>query len=410
MRCARLIETMLLVFCCTLPLAAQQKKPADPPFTGAKQPMPDKAIGVECVRAFPELRPRRPIVSTHFGDGTNRLVIASQQGVIHVLPYDESAKETQTFLDIEAKVEYQDKENEKGFLGLAFHPKFKENGQFFVFYTPKAEKPHTTVVSRFRVSKDDPSKGDPASEEVLLRVEHPYWNHKGGTICFGPDGYLYIALGDGGAARDPHENGQNISKLLGKILRIDVDKHDAGKKYAIPADNPFAKKEGAAPEVFAYGLRNVWRMSFDRVGGQLWAADVGQDIWEEIDLITAGGNYGWNRREGLHPFGNKGVGPNNEMIEPIWEYHHDIGKSITGGNVYRGKKVPELVGKYLYADYVTGKIWALDYDAKSGKVNANYSVPCVDQNPPVITFGEGPDGELYCSTAFGLLYKFQSKK
>ncbi len=196
----------------------------------------------------------------------------------------------------------------KGFLGLAFHPKFKQNGEFFVFYTRKTPK-LTNVVSRFRVTKDDPNQADPASEEELLRFTKPFWNHDGGTICFGPDGYLYVFHGDGGSANDPYDNGQNLKTLLGKILRIDVNKKDDGKRYAVPKDNPFVDHKDAAPEIWAYGLRNVWRMAFDRKTGQLWAADVGQNLYEEIDLITKGGNYGWNRREGLHPFGARGTGP-----------------------------------------------------------------------------------------------------
>jgi glucose/arabinose dehydrogenase len=274
------------------------------------------------------------------------------------------------------------------------------------------------VISRFKVSKDDPNKADPASEEELLRVEHPYWNHKGGTICFGPDGYLYITLGDGGAGNDPHNNGQNLQTLLGKVLRIDVDKKDGGLKYGIPKDNPFIGKLAnnkpiALPEIYCYGLRNVWRMSFDRQTGQFWIADVGQNLWEEINLGVKGGNYGWNLREAKHEFApNSLSGPSAALIEPIWEYHHDIGKSITGGNVYRGKKHPELVGHYLYADYVSGKIWALKYDEAKKAVVANRSIPYAGPNLPIISFGEDEAGEVYFTivspTGKGV-YTFQNK-
>ena len=302
--------------------------------------------------------PLRPLVLTHAGDGSNRVFVGTQHGVIHVFPNDQKATATKVMLDIQKRVQYNDNTNEEGFLGMALHPKFKETGEIFVFYTPKKEN-MVNVVARFKLSKDDPTKLDPASEEQILRYEKRLaWNHDGGTICFGPDGYLYIVHGDGGLGNDPQENGQNLGVLYAKILRIDVDKTDEGKNYAIPKDNPFVERKGARPEIWAYGIRNVWRMSFDKKTGKLWAADVGQNLYEEINIIRKGGNYGWNRREGLHPFGAKGVGPNKDMIEPIWEYSHDIGKSITGGTVYRGKALPELDGYYLHADYVSSKIWA----------------------------------------------------
>jgi glucose/arabinose dehydrogenase len=306
------------------------------------------------------------------------------------------------FLDIRDKVAYNDKTNEEGFLGLAFHPKFRENGEFFVYYTNKAPK-HQNVIARYRVSKDDPSKADPASEEILLVLDKPFWNHDGGTLAFGPDGYLYIAVGDGGLANDPFGNGQKLSTLLGKILRIDVDRKDEGLAYAVPKDNPFVGRSGARPEIWAYGLRNVWRLAFDPKTGLLWAGDVGQDVWEEIDLIEKGGNYGWNVREATHPFVAKGGKPSNAkkpagMIDPIFEYHHDVGKSITGGSVYRGKKIPELVGAYLYADYVSGKLWALWYDAEQKKVTANREIP-LPAPIPVMSFGEDEQGEIYFTAA-----------
>jgi glucose/arabinose dehydrogenase len=255
----------------------------------------------------------------------------------------------------------------------------------------------TNVVSRFRLSKDDPTKLDPDSEEQLVRyTKRPFWNHDGGTVCFGADGCLYIVHGDGGAGNDPYDNAQNLGVLFGKILRIDVDHKDEGKNYAVPKDNPFVGTKGALPEIWAYGLRNPWRISFDRKTGQLWCADVGQNLFEEIDLIVKGGNYGWNRREGFHPFGGRGTGRQKEFIEPIWEYNHEVGKSITGGTVYRGKQFPELEGHYLHADYVTSKIWALKYDEKLNRVTANRPIP--DPTKPVMSFGEDEAGELYFMT------------
>src|ERR1019366_2026036 len=196
---------------------------------------------------------------------------------------------------------------------------------------------------------------------ILFTIKRKFWNHDGGTLCFGPDGYLYIALGDGGSFNDPDANGQNLKTLLAKVLRIDVDHKDPGKNYAVPKDNPFVGKEGALPEIWAYGLRNIWRMAFDKKTGKLWASDVGQNLYEEIDIIVKGGNYGWSLREGLHPFSVKGVGPRKDLVEPIWEYRHDVGKSLTGGQVYRGKRLPELDGSYVYGDYVSTKIWGLRY-------------------------------------------------
>lgn len=340
-----------------------------------------------------KLVPLRPLLLTHAGDGSNRVFVGTEHGVIHVFPNDQKATKTKVFLDLQKKVRYSDMENEEGFLGLAFHPKYKENGTFYVFYNPKRL---TTVISRFKVSKDDPDRADPASEEEIFRVERPYWNHVGGTIVFGPDGYLYVVLGDGGLANDPHENGQNLKTLLGKVLRIDVDNKGEKTAYAIPRDNPFVNTQGVRPEIWCYGLRNPWRIAFDRKTGALWCGEVGQNLWEEINLLTAGGNYGWNRREGLHPFGPKGTGPKPEFIEPIWEYHHDIGKSITGGHVYRGKRLPELDGWYLLADYVTNKLWALKYDEKEKRVVAFRPIP--DRGVPVMSFGEDEEGDAYFMT------------
>jgi glucose/arabinose dehydrogenase len=338
----------------------------------------------------------RTILLTHAGDGSNRVFVGEQHGVIYVFPDDPKAAEAKVFLDLRERVAYNDSMNEEGFLGLAFHPKFKENGKFFVYYTTSKAK-LTNILSRFRVRKEDPNRADPDSEEELMRFEKPFWNHDGGTVCFGPDGYLYTTHGDGGAGGDPYDNGQNLKSLLGKVHRIDVDRKDPGKNYAIPKDNPFVDRADARPEIWAYGLRNIWRMAFDRKSGRLWAADVGQNLYEEIDLIERGGNYGWNRREGLHPFGPQGTGPRKEFIEPIWEYHHDLGKSIIGGAVYRGTRLPELEGYYVYGDYVSGKIWALRYDEAKSRVVANR--PIQDRKVPVFSFGEDEKGEIYFLTA-----------
>jgi len=372
-------------------------------------------LDVTVEQAFPQLRFVRPVVLTHPGDGTNRVVVASQLGEIRIFLNDQAVKKSSVFLDLRDRVVYKDKQNEEGLLGLAFHPMYRENGQFFVYYTT-TDAPHTSVVSRFRVSPDDPNRADAKSEEEILRVKQPFWNHNGGTIAFGPDGYLYIALGDGGSGNDPLMNGQNLNTLLGAILRVDVDgttpkdpEDDSSVPlaYAIPADNPFAGFPGMArPEIWAYGLRNVWRMSFDRQTGQLWAADVGQNLWEEINLIRRGGNYGWNLREAKHKFGPGGSGPREDLIDPIFEYHHKVGKSITGGHVYRGQRLPQLAGKYIYADYVTGKLWALAYDAKAGRVAGNHPIP--GGKMPVLSFGEDEPGEVYFCTDDGKIHRFSA--
>ena len=382
----------------------------------AGEPVADTPLAVSTERAFPNLEFKRPIVVTHAGDGSNRLFVAEQEGIIKVFKNDQETEEATVFLDIEEHVVYRDDKNEEGLLGFAFHPKFKQNGEFFVYYT-STEADLLSKISRFRVSKDNPNVADPASEEVILRVPQPYWNHNGGTIAFGGDGFLYIALGDGGSGNDPHGNGQNLTTLLGSILRIDIDHKSDDKNYSIPKDNPFVGKTvpvgprgkmvPVREEIYAYGLRNVWRMAFDRKTGSLWAGDVGQNLWEEINIIKSGGNYGWNIRESKHwfrPDGNDADRP--DLIDPILEYHHDIGKSITGGSVYRGTRVPELVGKYIYADYVSGLLWALEYDEAEGKIVANYSL--TGDKLPVMSFGEDEKGDIYFTTPFGSLFRFRS--
>lgn len=367
----------------------------------------DGVVAVKPELAFPKLAwkgwepedergrpaPLRPITLTNAGDGTDRVFVGTQRGIIHVFENRSDVESTEIFLDMSDQVVYNDRQNEEGFLGMAFHPDYKQNGEFFVYYST-SETPHTSIVSRFRVSKDDPDKADPEYQEEILRIPQPYWNHNGGTICFGPDGYLYVALGDGGAANDPHENAQNLGVLLGKVLRIDIDAKDEGKNYAVPKDNPFVGKSGALGEIWAYGLRNPWRIEFDRETGTLWEGEVGQNLWEEINLIVKGGNYGWNLREATHTFGANGADARDDLIEPIWEYDHGVGKSITGGFVYRGSKLPQLYGKYLYADYVTGKLWALEYDEELESVVSNLAIPA-DRTFEVISFGEDENREIY---------------
>ena len=268
---------------------------AEPPATLDVKPMP-----VKVVDAYPRLRVDRPIVLTGADDGSGRLFIAGQRGKIFFIDAsDQDVEQPTLFGDLSKRVSYKDRENEEGLLGLTFHPQFKTNGYFYVYYTTR-EQAHTSVISRF--SAVDGTTVDLASEVKLLEIQQPFWNHNGGTIVFGPDGYLYVALGDGGKANDPLGSGQDVSTLLGSVLRIDVDKASGEMPYAIPSDNPLLGKPKARPEIYAFGIRNIWRMAFDKKTGDLWAADVGQNEWEEVNLIRAGGNYGWNLREAAHAF------------------------------------------------------------------------------------------------------------
>lgn len=402
------LAVLLLLLNLSAAWAQQTVNLADPPESVNTSPMP-----VEVVEAYPNLRIERPIVVTGARDGSGRLFIASQYGKIYFIDAaDTEVSEPKLFLDIQDAVTYKDRENEEGFLGLAFHPQFSQNGYFYVYYTTK-ERPHISILSRFKVSQD-PNKGDPKSETELMRIQQPFWNHNGGTLTFGPDGYLYVGLGDGGKANDPLQSGQDLSKLLGSVLRIDVDSTSGDRAYGIPKDNPLVDRRGVWPEIYAWGVRNIWGMSFDRKTGMLWAADVGQNDWEEINLIKRGGNYGWSLREAAHKFtlgGGKGSGPRADLIDPIAEYPHtdNWGKSITGGAVYRGKKTPRLNGYYLYGDYVTGFLWALKYDHEKKAVTENR--PIKWQHLPVFVFGQTDDGEVLMTTMMGggRIYRFAGK-
>jgi len=279
---------------------------------------------------------------------------------------------------------------EAGLLGMAFHPGFARNHRLFLSYTVRS-RPLRSVIAEYQVV-DGRLSGE--APRLLLQVEQPYSNHNSGQIAFGPDGYLYISLGDGGAGGDPKHNGQNPHTLLGSLLRIDVDH---GRPYAIPPDNPFAGG-GGRPEIYAYGLRNPWGWGFDRLTGQLWLADVGQDRWEEVDRIQAGGNYGWNLKEGRHCYARTPCDPAG-LLEPVLEYSHDQGCSITGGYVYRGRAVPQLRGRYLYADYCSGRVWAYDIEAGGEPV----AIASLGGHPS--GFAEDHQGELYLVDLGGGLYR-----
>jgi quinoprotein glucose dehydrogenase len=376
--------------------------------------------------AFPNLKFNRPLAMEEAPDGSKRLFVTEQDGKILVPPQDRSGVEAKVFLDITGRKPHA--QNEEGLLAFAFHPQFKSNGKFYIYYTQQG--PKRNVLSEAQVSKTDPNKADLASERVLLQIEQPYWNHDGSTVTFGPDGYLYFSTGDGGTGGDPHFVGQSGHHLLGKILRIDVNSRTGKLPYGIPKDNPFVgkdkegnprpdpfdtKPEGIRPEIWAYGLRNAWRMSFDRETGELWAGDVGQDKWEEVDIITKGGNYGWSVREGFHAF--KEQKTNGKPLDPVIEYPHNallapeckfpdhgIGVSITGGYVYRGKRIPALRGVYVYGDYQMGTIWGLRYE--NGKIVTHGTLVKGDPLRQVASFAEDRDGELYMLSFDGRIYEF----
>jgi glucose/arabinose dehydrogenase len=348
--------------------------------------------------AFPNLSFSRPVDLQHPGDGTNRIFVVEQPGVIKVFENNANVTAAQTFLDIKDRV--NDSGNEEGLLGLAFHPDYKNNGYFYVNYT--AIPPRRTVIARYRVSANNPNKADSTSELILLTFEQPFSNHNGGQLAFGPDGHLYIATGDGGSGGDPQNNGQSLQTLLGKILRIDVNNPTGDKNYGIPSDNPFVGA-GNREEIYAYGLRNPWRMSFDPATQWLWAGDVGQNSFEEIDIIKKGENYGWRIMEGNSCF-NPSSGCNMAgLVKPIIVYGRSLGASVTGGYVYRGSKVPELIGAYIYADFVSGRIWALRYDG----MNSPNNIELMDTNLNISSFGIDKNFELYICSFDSRIYRFR---
>lgn len=333
---------------------------------------------VKLTRIYEKLETKWPIAVVIPPDDSQRQFLALQRGAILILPKDEQSTEAKTFLDLSSRtLEADNGKFEEGLNGLAFHPQYKTNGLFYLCYTQ--QKPKRLVISEMKVSADA-DKADESTERVLLQIPLINWNHHGGNIVFGPDGYLYIGVGDTSKRNDEQRMAQLNAVLVGKVLRIDVNARDHGA-YGIPADNPFADGVNAQPQVYAYGIRNPWGMSFDDKG-RLWLADVGQDLWEEINWITKGGNYGWSYREGSRPFPLRlDTAPAEaKLIDPIFEYHHGEGLSITGGLIYQGKALPELEGSYIYGDFVLGKIWALRV-TDAGKTDSNTLLYTSPQTP-----------------------------
>jgi len=346
--------------------------------------------------AFPQLTFPRMVFLTHPGDNSNRIFVVLQPGQIVVFNNTREVDSFEVFLDIRERV--NDSGNEEGLLGLAFDPAFKENGEFYVYYT--ASQPRRSILSRFSVDDFENNRADPESEIIILEVNQPFGNHNGGMIAFGPDKYLYLGLGDGGSGGDPRGNGQNRNTLLGSILRIDVSDPQAG--YSIPQDNPFYGVENVMDEIWAYGFRNPWRFSFDRQTGFLWVGDVGQGDFEEVDIVEKGGNYGWNVMEGPECFSPRFNCRDVGLEEPIVYYSHSEGCSITGGYVYRGS-ASNLDGAYIYGDYCSGKIWLLRYDG----LKVIEHVLLADSDLQISSFGEDEEGELYILSFDGKIYLFK---
>ena len=385
--------TTLLVFALSFALAQAQELETEVVIARAGAPDPSAFRLTPVAAGF-----TRPLYVTHAGDGSNRIFLVEQVGKIWIL--QDGLRLAQPFLDIDDLISpgaIRQSFSEQGLLGLAFHPDYRDNGAFFVNYT---DRRGSTVVARYQVDASNPNMADAASGQIIFQLSQPYANHNGGHIEFGPDGYLYIALGDGGAANDPLGAGQNRQLLLGSILRIDIDSAAA---YAIPPDNPFVGEAGARGEIWAYGLRNVWRFSFDRLTGDMIMADVGQNQWEEINFQPAdsagGENYGWNVWEGEHIFAG-GNAPNH--VPPIFEYNHALGCSVTGGVIYRGAAIAELQAVYLFGDWCSGRVWG----AWRNQELAWQALELMNTEIPISSFGEDEAGEVYLIDYDGTLYRF----
>ena len=342
-----------------------------------------------------------PLLVTNAGDGSGRLFVVEQTGKVRIVMGGTVV--SAPFIDLSRSVSTG---GEQGLLGLAFHPSYKTNGKLYLSYTDLSG---TSIVREYRVSTSNPDRVDGASGRTLLRVRQPYENHNGGNIAFGPDGYLYIGFGDGGSSGDPGNRAQSLTTLLGKLLRIDVNKRAGSLPYGIPSTNPYVGRSGL-DQIWAYGLRNPWRWSFDRATGDLWIGDVGQGDWEEVDRALAvrgrnagrGLNFGWHVMEGSHCFQpSTGCNRTGKTL-PLTAYGHDRGRcSITGGYVYRGKAYPDLVGAYLFADYCSGEIWYVDRGASLGTT----PVRALDTGASITSFGQDQAGELYLTDTAGTVYR-----
>ena len=375
--------------------------PQDPAPAAAPTQAPAAAESdipkITASRIWKEAKLRRPIQLVQRPDNNDLVYIAEQSGRIVELDRSKDPVTTSTWLDYRDPV--NDQFNEQGLLSMAFHPKFATDRRVFLYYS--AESPMREVLASMKVGDD--GKPDPKTATIILEQPSFEWNHNGGTVLFGPDGMLYLSFGDGGSGNDPWGHGQDMNTWLAKVIRIDVDRVEAGQTYSVPADNPFVGQAGIKPEIWASGLRNVWRMSFDRSTGDLWGGDVGQNKWEEIDLILKGKNYGWRPREGRHA--TRGVKDASDdasrFEEPVAEYDHSEGISVTGGFVYRGAKHPSMQGIYLYGDYQFGTVWGLRYDTKASTMTTDPE-RLFRKRFCIASFGELNDGTvLMCCTEGG---------
>jgi len=340
-----------------------------------------------------------PVDLQNAADGSGRLFVVEQQGQIRIV--SNNSLVPTPFLDITSLVDFG---GEKGLLGLAFHPAYSQNRRFFVNYDRVVSGQMQTVIAEFQTSASNPNQADPNSQRILFTVNQPFPNHKGGQLAFGPDGFLYIGLGDGGSAGDPLGNAQNRQVLLGKMLRIDVDHTSPGLQYAIPSDNPFLNGVDRG-EVWAYGLRNPWRFSFDVPSGRLFVADVGQDKFEEIDILQKGGNFGWNIMEGLHCFKPSSGCNMTGLILPITEYDHSQGDAVIGGYVYRGPAIPRLSGTYLFSDFESGTIWGLTENSTGQWTRSQL----IAGGRNISSFGRDEAGELYVLDYSGSLLRITAQ-
>ena len=360
-----------------LSLASSDASAVEPAFEG-----PDATRPQIAVRLVPVARDLPEPTDIQFPPGdADRMVVLSKSGVARWVRLSTGERGTLLQLDVSTR-------SEMGLLGLAFHPQFELNGLVIVNYCPSAGE-RRSVLSAFTV---DRATWTASGERVLLEVAQPYANHDAGQLAFGPDGMLYVGWGDGGSGGDPRGNGQDATTLLGAMLRIDVDRADGDRPYAVPADNPFVGHPAARPEIWATGLRNPWRFSF-APDGRLVVADVGQDAWEEIDVVERGDNLGWNTREGRHCYPPDARCDATGFTDPVYEYSHEEGQSVTGGYVYSGKAVPALGGKYVFGDFVDGRIWAIDLPVDRSELA---TASALGRWPILLsTFGRDADGELY---------------
>ncbi len=397
--------TLFAFACLVISLAANtataqtqtEAKPTPPPAS----PTTGQEPAVVLKRTFQNAEIPKPLFFTTLPDNPNRAYVLGQDGQIFTFLMADQVKTTQVALALGSRTRSG---GEEGLLGLALHPNFAKNRKLYLQFTA-GDMPRRNIIAEYTANADG-TVIDAQSRRELLTIVQPYSNHNGGMLAFGPDNMLYISLGDGGAAHDPHNHGQRLDSLLGKILRIDVDKKDNDLQYAIPKDNPFIGTPDARPEIWAYGIRNAWRFSFDSQTGELWAGDVGQNEWEEVSIIVKGGNYGWRILEGTRDHRPKDPKPTVQLIPPVYEYRHSgsnkdfVGQCVTGGYVYRGKAIPDLTGAYIFGDFAGGQIWGLRRIPGQPP-----KVWLIARAATISSFGQDAEGEIYVVSLNGVILK-----